>query len=46
MVDRYLYNKQSLRYSKLYQDKGIEYIKKSKKNIYKNKLDEKEMLNF
>jgi len=46
MVGRYLHNKQSWRYSKLYQEKGIEYIKKSQQQEYKNELDEKEMLNF
>ena len=46
MISRYLHNKQSWRYSKLYQSKGIEFIKKTQSKEYLNELDEKEIINF
>jgi len=46
MVSRYLHNKGKVRYSNIYQKKGIEYIKKKNEVEYKNQLDDKELLNF
>lgn len=46
MISRYLHNKESWRYSKLYQEKGIEYIKTTTEKENKNQLDDNEKINF
>jgi len=43
MVSRYLNNNGYARYSKIYQTKGIEYIKKNNESENENQLDEKEL---